>query len=409
MKQSRRQMLRSLIGSSAAVGFGSVAASADLGDGLNAFDSMMRGLRERFQLPGGALAIARRGKLVLARGYGLADVAAKRSLLHATPVCLAGLNRTLTTVAALKLAQHGRLQLDDLLVEIFSDLSPLPHQTMRDPRFPEITLRHLLLNAGGWDGTNSASHFSTNFGRQRQLADEAGLRGPLTAALRYRIALGQPLDFTPGLETHCSEFGWVLARAVIERAAGESYDDFISDSVLRPLGVSHLRLEPAAPTYLPGEARRHSAGGEAGLPGGYDSVGSVDDAEWVGSAADLVRVLVGMLGHRGRAFLSPPALRGMLAPPPPPFEGPRGGAHVAMGWDKVEWVDQGFQCTNSGARPGVRTFYEVLADGTVWAAWFNADPAETPGQPGLESALHDQMHQTLGEIRSWPANDLFGK
>src|SRR5262245_16976261 len=71
--------------------------------GLEHFDEIMHRLMDRFGVPGASLAIAKDGKLVLARGYGWADVEAEEPVLPRSLFELASVSKAITAVTVLKL------------------------------------------------------------------------------------------------------------------------------------------------------------------------------------------------------------------------------------------------------------------------------------------------------------------
>ena len=117
---------------------------------MEAFDRLVADLMHRYNLPGGALAIVKDGRLVFARGYGLADIQNQEPVRPDSLFRIASLSKQVTAVAVLKLVEEGKLDLDERVFEILSDFTE-PEGASRDPRIAEITVRHLLHHAGGWD------------------------------------------------------------------------------------------------------------------------------------------------------------------------------------------------------------------------------------------------------------------
>ena len=114
------------------------------------FDDIMNAaLRDR-NIPGGALAIAKDGKLLVARGYGVANVQTGEPVTLDTLFSTATVTRTITAVAVLSLVDRGKLSLDDPVYPLLGKPRPLGGPTI-DTRVEKITVRHLLLHAGGWN------------------------------------------------------------------------------------------------------------------------------------------------------------------------------------------------------------------------------------------------------------------
>src|SRR5258708_1316348 len=78
---------------------------------LSAFDTVMLGLMSKWQIPGGALAITRDGRLVFAHGYGYADTVAMQPVQPDSLFRIASISKPFTAAAILKLIEQGKLQL----------------------------------------------------------------------------------------------------------------------------------------------------------------------------------------------------------------------------------------------------------------------------------------------------------
>src|SRR5262249_53813341 len=155
---------------------------------------IMFGLLDRFGVPGAALAIVKDGRLVLAKGYGLANVQEDRSVQPDSLFCLASVSKAITAATILKLIDEKRLGIDE---PAFARLSYLmPPRGPADPRVSKITVRMLLNPSGGWD--RRASGDPSGFSRRIQRAFR--IRRPVTADELIRYMLRRTLDFAPGTE-----------------------------------------------------------------------------------------------------------------------------------------------------------------------------------------------------------------
>src|SRR5262249_26641473 len=96
------------------------------GPGLERFDAVITGLMREFAIPGAGFALVMNGRLVMARGYGWADIEAGRPTEPTTPFLLASVSKSITAVTILKLVEDGRLHLDDKVFAILSDIPPPP-------------------------------------------------------------------------------------------------------------------------------------------------------------------------------------------------------------------------------------------------------------------------------------------
>jgi len=72
---------------------------------LSAFDDWMTAILAKWQIPGAALAVSHDGRLVLDRVYGAGESGARFPIR--------GLSKAIAAAAVLRLAENGRLSLDD--------------------------------------------------------------------------------------------------------------------------------------------------------------------------------------------------------------------------------------------------------------------------------------------------------
>jgi D-alanyl-D-alanine carboxypeptidase len=189
-------------------GDGAVKAAATIAGRLAA--------RDKFA---GSLIIARGGKRLLARSWGLARPGSRAPMTLDTPMFLASAGKMFTGVAVLQLADAGKIDLDAPLGRYLTDY---PNAEMA-----KVTIRQLLTHRGGTgdigilgreDGANRA--------KVRTISDIVRLNG------------SRPPDFPPGSKDDYSNYGFILLGAVIERVTGGSYDDYVPEHVFKPAGMT---------------------------------------------------------------------------------------------------------------------------------------------------------------------------
>jgi N-acyl-D-amino-acid deacylase len=369
------------------------------GPGLEHFDGVMRRIMDRFGVPGASLAIARGGKLVLARGYGWADVEAEEPVLPRSLFALASVSKAITAVTVLKLVEQGKLGLDDRAFTLLGHLRPPPGER-RDPRIRDVTVRMLLNHSGGWDRTRSGdpSGFSARVARRLHV------REPVSAAQLTRFMLGRPLDFDPGTEEHYANFGYVVLGLVIERVTGQYYAEYVQKHTLRPMGIRRMRMDGLRPRYVRGEARRYGPGAEHLFPGGHRPMTDASGG-WLASAPDMARFLTALDGSRGKPFLSEKMTRAMLAPPPPPLGPRKDGSYFGLGWDRVRRTEDGFGYAKNGGLRGVSTWIEHLPGGVNWVLLVNTSVKHS--EAPMMATFEKEIRRAIAETRRWPEIDLF--
>src|SRR5947207_1547750 len=216
------------------------AGSAFL-SGFFSFDREIQKFMAARNIPGGALAVVKDRRLVYTRGYGWADRENKIPVKPASLFRIASVAKPFTAVAVLKLVEEDNLSLDARVFDLLASGTDAPKPTVGKPdeRWKQITVQHLLHHTGGWDRDKS---FDPMF-RARQIAKALGIASPPAPRDIIRYMLGQPLDFDPGTRYAYSNFGYCILGRVIEKIAGVSYEKFVQDKVLAPIGIKRMRID----------------------------------------------------------------------------------------------------------------------------------------------------------------------
>jgi CubicO group peptidase (beta-lactamase class C family) len=389
---------------------------------LAAVEAVMHDLMARWQLPGGQLALAKDGRLVLNRGYGLADVERGEPVQPTSLFRIASVSKAITAVAILTLVDAGTLALDETVFPLLA-FAPPPHATM-DPRLPSITVQDLLVHAGGWDSAQSFDPQGLPF--SRMAAASVGLADPAEAATIVRFMLGEPLDFAPGTRQAYSNFGFNVLGRVIERVTGQPYEAYVRDHVLTPAGITSMRLgRTRLADRAPGEVRYYAPPGQApgwsvfwgeGFApfayGGSTYLEALDShGGWIASAADLVRFATAVDGQRGPALLTPETVQAMITTPRPATGTPGTGipgltaeVTAGLGWDMIPEAG-GVAWSRVGALIGsTAAWVNRQPDGVAIAFAVNSLP------PDYNAFLNEAITALGGEVdavRTWPASDLF--
>jgi CubicO group peptidase (beta-lactamase class C family) len=378
------------------------APTGAAGRGLERFDAVIGGIIQEFQIPGAGLALVYKGRLVLARGYGLADVEAGRHVEPTTRFLLASVSKSLTAATVLKLTEEGHLRLDDKVFRILDDIPP-PPGGIADPRSADITVRDLLYHAGGWNRRTSGDPMT--FGPR--VARSLGVREPITPRDLVRYMLGQPLDFTPGTRAVYSNYGYMLAGMMVARASGRRYAEYVQTSVLAPMGIRGMVEGAGQERYVPDEARRYDPEGRLDWRGGLPPVHFASGA-WISSAVDMARFMAVIGGSKPPRFLSPATWQQMLAAPPPPIPLRPSGAHFGMGWDVVQPTPAGLLYHKDGGVLGTMTWVEHDPAGVDWVLLFNQSKGEPEG-PEVHQEFQREIRAAIAATTAWPDVDLFDR
>lgn len=166
----------------------------------------------------GSILIAQDGVVFLDQGYGLADRALKIPNTSQTRFYLASLSKQFTAMAILILQSQGKLNVQDLICTYIADC-PAAWQ--------DITIHQLLTHTSGLSP---------------ELIDyviDAAIdpNVPHDAAYFIEITGEVPLETRPGEQYDYNNFGYLLLAQIIEQASGQSYADFLQETIFTPLNM----------------------------------------------------------------------------------------------------------------------------------------------------------------------------
>ncbi len=384
--------------------------------GLEPVDAAMHALVEKHGSPGGQLAVAYRGRLILSRGYGFAD---RDTRAPATPESLsriASLSKLITAVAILKLVEEGKLHLDAPAFALLPEVTPARGRTP-DPRLAAITVRHLLHHTGGWDRDKSGDPMF----KPAVIAAATGTPPPAGTDTIVRYMLGEPLDFDPGTRYAYSNFGYAVLGRIVEKLSGQTYADFVAARLFAPLGITRAFLGRTAWEQRdPAEFRYHEAPGASpvrsvfpatrtlvpGPYGGFYLEAMDAHGQWVTRAVDYLRFLCALDGTRPPALLSPASLALLTARPAPPLP-QDSAAYYGLGANIRPIGNRsglGANWWHGGSLPGTITYAVRLAGGWSWVAFFNTRP---PKGDNFAGDIDRSINAALRAVAPPATGDLF--
>jgi CubicO group peptidase (beta-lactamase class C family) len=224
-----------------AIFISSSASAQDSSNNLNAKVDAIFSQYDKPDSPGCALGVIKDGKLVYARGYGMANL--EHNIPNGSKLVydIGSTSKQFAAASILLLAQQGKLSLDD---DVRKHIPELP--TYQKP----ITVRHLIHHTSGLrDYLTLFSLAGVNFD------DTTTEKDALDIIVRQKA-----LNFTPGDEWLYSNSGYFLLSIIIRRASGKSYAEFAKENIFDPLGMkstlildNHKKIVPMRATgYSPG-------------------------------------------------------------------------------------------------------------------------------------------------------------
>ncbi|WP_406699158.1 serine hydrolase domain-containing protein [Singulisphaera sp. Ch08] len=391
---------------------------------LESFDRLMTKFLTENKLPGASLAVARNGRLIYARGFGLSDVEAKTPVQPDSLFRIASISKPITAAAVIQLVERGKLKLDDHLVDLLDVRHKGKPVPPGDPRLKDVTVRHLLQHRGGWDRDKS---FDPMF-RSVMFAKELGTEPPATSWQVITAMWSRPLDFAPGERYSYCNYGYCLLGRIIEKVSGLPYEAYVRKEILEPLGIDSMRIgktliEDRAPgevRYVVGAKGRKkqgpavlgpSLGEPIAMPYGGWYLEAMDaHGAWLASASDLVRFAAAFDAPRLGTLLNESSVRTMFARP----EGSAGhkadgtptSTYYACGWHvRDKQPGDGMNTWHTGSLDGATCLLVRRHDGLSWAVLFNSDS----GSNGKSAAatIDPLIHQAANAVKEWPNKDMF--
>ena len=186
-----------------------------------AIDHYLQAEMRRQMIPGISLAVAKDGKPLYVKSYGVGTLEHTVSTQPDTVYQIGSIGKQFTAVAVMMLANEHKLNLDDPLSKYLPEVPA---------SWGKVTLRTMLNHQSG------IPQFTTP---ERQLLDLVHDYSDLEL---IQLASTQPLDFEPGTNVSYSDTGYVLLGFVINRVAGTFYGDFLQQRVFKPLGMNRTRI-----------------------------------------------------------------------------------------------------------------------------------------------------------------------
>ncbi len=176
-------------------------------------DDAIRAEMKRANVPGVGIAVVRNGKIVLEKGYGLANVEHDVKVTPKTMFQSGSVGKTFTAALIMLLAEEGKLKLTD----------PVSLHLQNTPKAWEgITIHHLLTHTSGLDDPYQKLDFRKDYTDEELIALEATI----------------PVLFAPGAKWKYSNMGYHLLGFIANKAGGKFYGDQLRDRIFAPLGMS---------------------------------------------------------------------------------------------------------------------------------------------------------------------------
>ena len=263
---------------------------------LEAFlDALIPAQLQNRDIAGAVVAVVKDGRVLLAKGYGYADFAAKKPVVADKTLFRPGsISKVFTTTAVMQLVEQGKLELDRDVNDYLDFAIP---KTFPAP----VTLRRILTHTAGFEETTK-NLFVSSAREMRPLRDY------LVGAMPARI-------FAPGTVPSYSNYGLTLAGYIVERVSGEPFDKYITAHILDPLRMEHSTFTQPLPERLEPDMSRGFISAAEG-PRDFEFICAAPAGALSATATDMSRLMLALLGEgtlEGATILKPESVRAMEA------------------------------------------------------------------------------------------------
>ncbi len=187
-------------------------------------------------IPGIAVGVVKDGQAVYAKGFGVAEAGTDRAMTPQTLFPMASLSKQFTTAAIMQLVEQGRIDLDAPLTAY------LPDFKIADPRYKDITIRHLLADISGMPDWKESDWDYT-----RRTTSSEALHEAIGALATYELT-GDPGK----AEYLYSNAGFDILGDVVAKVTGQSFEEVMHKQFFDPLGMasSSFLLADADPAAI---------------------------------------------------------------------------------------------------------------------------------------------------------------
>src|SRR5437868_7764795 len=256
-------------------------------------DALIPSQLQNRDIAGAVVSVVKDGQVLFVKGYGYADVEAKKPVTADQTLFRPGsISKVFSATAVMQLVEQGELDLDRDVNEYLDFAIP---KTYPEP----VTLRRLLTHTAGFEETL----------KNLFVAHESDLK-PLRT---YLINQMPQRIFPTGKVVSYSNYGFTVAGYIVERVTGEKFERYIDNHILKPLRMTNSTFDQSLPVALtPQMSQGYLAAGKK--PRDFEFVQAAPAGALSTTAADMTRFMLAFLQDGtvdGVAILKPETVRQM--------------------------------------------------------------------------------------------------
>jgi CubicO group peptidase (beta-lactamase class C family) len=356
----------------------------------------------QWNLAGMTMSVVKDGKLVYAHGFGYSDVEAKQSVTPGQLFRIASVSKLITAVAIMKLVEHKLISLDSKVFGPNAIIKDPIFNSVKDPRLYKITVRHLLAHAGGW-----SLHYGDMAFNSLLVLELNGEKGVATMDSYCRFIASRKLHFEPGTRSSYSNMGYMFLRKVIESVTGETYEKYVTNEILKPIGITDMHIGRSFLSERRFNEVKYYQSDDNELVSCFDGTGRMvpkpyggnpiellgPAGGWISSSVELAKLMVMVDGFKNVPDMLPNNLISQMVENKF-FRGP-------LGWKVVkengDWI-------RTGSMAGTSALVKRQSNGFSWVVILNSSSWKGPKLPAYINYMMGKIEKT---IKIWPKQDLF--
>jgi len=197
---------------------------------ITVIDNKVTAFMSKYSIPGASMAVSKNGKLVYIKGYGVADKSTGEKVTPVHKFRIASVSKSYTGASIIKLAQDGKLSLDEKVFGVNGILGTQYGTVPYNQNLSSMTVRHLLNNtSGSWGGATGGDviDYEPSYDTKQFLDWVLNTRPNPTA---------------PGTLYDYSNVGFWIAGRVIEKVSGKSFINYVKEDLLKSIGATQTDI-----------------------------------------------------------------------------------------------------------------------------------------------------------------------
>jgi CubicO group peptidase (beta-lactamase class C family) len=249
---------------------------------------------QRGDIAGATISVVKDGKLLLAQGYGYADLKTHKPVIPDVTMFRPGsISKLFTWTAVMQQVEQGKIDLD-------TDVNKYLDFKIPGKFGKPITLRNIMTHTAGFEETLGQLFIA-------KPSELFPLHDYLLKHMPERI-------FPPGKYVAYSNYATTIAGYIVQRVSGEPFDQYIANHILKPLGMDHSSFAQPLPKDLQGDMAMGYRQASDPTPQPYEIVEAAPAGALASTSTDMAKFMIAHLNdgeYNGARILKPATVKQM--------------------------------------------------------------------------------------------------